>query len=54
MKHTIAAIDNQICFPRLIHKSKEKNISAMMSAAINQDALPVSIFAAISIQLISL
>ena len=54
MKKSIAIVDNHIFFPRLIHSKIEKNTSAKMRAAINQDALPKRIFDAISVRFISL
>ena len=54
MKHSIAIVDKNKCFPRLIHNRIENTVSATINAAINQEALPVRIFRAISVQLMSI
>ena len=54
MKQSKAIEDNHTCFPRVIHNTIEKTVSATINAAINHDAWPVIILVAISVQLTSI
>ena len=46
----MASINNQGIFPRVFVSNKAKKSSPTMSAAINQEALPLMIFREMSIQ----
>ena len=46
----MAEVDNQATFPRVFVSNKAKKSSPTMSAAINQDALPLMMFRIMSIQ----
>ena len=46
----MASVDNQAIFPRVFVSNKAKKSSPTMSAAINQEALPLIILRIVSIQ----
>ena len=50
MRQAMASVNNQVIFPRVFVSNKAKKSSPTMSAAINQDALPLRILTMISIQ----
>ena len=50
MRQAMASVDNQTNFPRVFVSNKAKMSSPTMSAAINQEALPLRILTMISIQ----
>ena len=50
MRQAMASVNNQAIFPRVFVSNKAKKSSPTMSAAINQEALPLRILTMISIQ----
>lgn len=46
----MASVDNQAIFPRVFVSNKAKKSSPTMSAAINQEALPLKMFTIVLIQ----
>lgn len=50
MRQAMASVDNQAIFPRVFVNNKAKKSSPTISAAINQEALPLMMFRIVSIQ----